>query len=345
MQNEPSATTGSTNTMSSSPFKSELHQKDAVYASLYSPMYSDSLFSDSTSNMVSNHLYHSRSVQEHQEIVNRHSLCLTHLREATGEAENLRLENKHLRAVNRELNKHLSLLIHASLRSTSSSSSLPSSSNDFTTAPSFAGALDDAFRRLSLGGGMDEGSDQGSPYPWDDVAASDLESPTSVIESGRNQNAEVERFSLPKSISVRSNGYLKNPTHQPAAPTRTRTATKPPPATTPLNVTQKVYVRGVKKEQEPLELEVYNQGMFKTELCNKWQETGACPYGDHCQFAHGVEELRPVLRHPRYKTEVCRMVLTGIACPYGHRCHFRHALTEQERAMGPLMPRAIKLDR
>ena len=84
---------------------------------------------------------------------------------------------------------------------------------------------------------MDEGSDQGSPYPWDDVAASDLESPTSVIESGRNQNADVERFSLPKSISVRSNGYLKNPTHQPAAPTRTRTATKPPPATTPLNVT------------------------------------------------------------------------------------------------------------
>lgn len=88
------------------------------------------------------------------------------------------------------------------------------------------------------------------------------------------------------------------------------------------------------EEQEPLELDVYNQGMFKTEICNKWQETGACPYGDHCQFAHGIGELRPVIRHPRYKTEVCRMMLSGGNCPYGHRCHFRHALTDQERLTG-----------
>ncbi|KAL0332450.1 UNVERIFIED_CONTAM: Zinc finger CCCH domain-containing protein 15 [Sesamum calycinum] len=75
------------------------------------------------------------------------------------------------------------------------------------------------------------------------------------------------------------------------------------------------------------------QGMFKTELCNKWQETGTCPYGENCQFAHGIKELRPVIRHPRYKTEVCRMVLAGDICPYGHRCHFRHSLTEQERLL------------
>ncbi|XP_039689984.1 zinc finger CCCH domain-containing protein 15 [Medicago truncatula] len=65
-------------------------------------------------------------------------------------------------------------------------------------------------------------------------------------------------------------------------------------------------------------------GMFKT---------GTCPYGDHCQFAHGIGELRQMIRHPRYKTEVCRMVLAGVVCPCGHRCHFRHALTEQEKAM------------
>lgn len=97
---------------------------------------------------------------------------------------------------------------------------------------------------------------------------------------------------------------------------------------------QTVYVPGSKKE-EALELDVYNQGMSKTELCNKWQQTGDCPYRENCQFAHGIKELRPVMRHPRYKTEVCRMVLAGDACPYGHRCHFRHALTEEER----LMPR------
>ncbi|XP_021835703.1 zinc finger CCCH domain-containing protein 39 isoform X2 [Spinacia oleracea] len=74
---------------------------------------------------------------------------------------------------------------------------------------------------------------------------------------------------------------------------------------------QKVYVQGGSKKEGPIELEVYNQGMFKSELCNKWQETKTCPYGDHCQFAHGIDELRPVIRHPRCKTEVCRMVLSG----------------------------------
>lgn len=98
---------------------------------------------------------------------------------------------------------------------------------------------------------------------------------------------------------------------------------------------QRVYVPGSKKEEEAVEFEVYNQGMLKTELCNKWQETGTCPYGENCQFAHGITELRPVIRHPRYKTEVCRMVLAGDMCPYGHRCHFRHSLTEEERRLGP----------
>ncbi|XP_021302927.1 zinc finger CCCH domain-containing protein 39 isoform X2 [Sorghum bicolor] len=132
---------------------------------------------------------------------------------------------------------------------------------------------------------------------------------------------------MPKSISIRSPGYLKmnqNGKHRASKPTK-----------------QRVFVGmdgGVKGEEERkgveekklnggLEFEVYNQGMLKTELCNKWEETGACPYGDQCQFAHGIGELRPVIRHPRYKTQVCRMVLAGVVCPYGHRCHFRHSVT------------------
>lgn len=74
-----------------------------------------------------------------------------------------------------------------------------------------------------------------------------------------------------------------------------------------------------------ISVEVFNQGMAKTELCNKWEEMGWCPYGDQCQFAHGVDELRPVIRHPRYKTQLCRMISGPGGCPYGHRCHFRHA--------------------
>lgn len=107
-----------------------------------------------------------------------------------------------------------------------------------------------------------------------------------------------------------------------------------------LLIQQKVYVKGAKEQQ--LELEVYDQGMFKTELCNKWEQTGTCPYGDNCQFAHGIEELRPVVRHPRYKTEVCRMVLNGVTCPYGHRCHFRHSLTDEEQLTRAINSKSFK---
>ncbi|XP_066164868.1 putative zinc finger CCCH domain-containing protein 21 [Oryza sativa Japonica Group] len=73
-----------------------------------------------------------------------------------------------------------------------------------------------------------------------------------------------------------------------------------------------------------VEVEAYRQGAAKTELCNKW-ERGACPYGARCRFAHGLQELRPVIRHPRYKTLPCQMFAAASGCPYGHRCHFRHS--------------------
>lgn len=149
----------------------------------------------------------------------------------------------------------------------------------------------DDFRRLGFG----------SLGPRDGVVsdeASDI-SPTSVIE--RNRFDVVDRVALPKSISVRSS-------NRPRVPSQ--------------------LVSGSPTQSQ---VKVFNQGMVKTELCNKWEETGTCPYGENCQFAHGVRELRPVMRHPRYKTQLCRMVAAGGKCPYGHRCHFRHSLTEQER--------------
>ena len=73
-----------------------------------------------------------------------------------------------------------------------------------------------------------------------------------------------------------------------------------------------------------VEVEAYRQGTQKTELCNKW-ESGACPYADRCRFAHGLQEMRPVIRHPRYKTLPCQMFVAASGCPYGHRCHFRHS--------------------
>ncbi|KAK9935395.1 hypothetical protein M0R45_022498 [Rubus argutus] len=55
---------------------------------------------------------------------------------------------------------------------------------------------------------------------------------------------------------------------------------------------------------------------------------GYCLYGDHCVFAHGEQELRPVTRHARYKTKLCYNVLASGSCRFGHQCHFRHALSD-----------------
>jgi len=73
-----------------------------------------------------------------------------------------------------------------------------------------------------------------------------------------------------------------------------------------------------------IEVELRQQDLYKTEYCRSWRETGACRYGNKCQFAHGDHELRPVLRHPKYKTEVCRNFSETGTCPYGTRCRFVH---------------------
>ncbi|KAF2310910.1 hypothetical protein GH714_018376 [Hevea brasiliensis] len=287
MQNDAASTTANDD-LNIATESQEFLPNEVDFTSIYCPKSSHTLTPYLDSHFVT----------QQQDLINRSALCLTRLREAAREVESLRLENAALRSVNRELNNQLSFVIQSSVQKHCLSS-------DCNTTPF---EILNGFHNLCNIGG-----DGGEELCEDEI-------PTSVKE--RETVDATDRASLPKSISVRSNGYLKTS-----------------------QAGQKVYVRGGKKEEKPLELEVYNQGMFKTELCNKWQETGTCPYGDHCQFAHGVEELRPVIRHPRYKTEVCRMVLAGDICPYGHRCHFRHVLTEQERFMGHLKPRAIKLER
>ncbi|KAJ4974228.1 hypothetical protein NE237_007402 [Protea cynaroides] len=264
-----------------------------------------------------NRLYLARLTLEYDQLIDSYRLHYRHLQETLKEAEALGQENAELRIANSDLTNQLSLLTQASLQNRFISSSIP--------APSI---IND-FRRLCL---------------RDNVLTSHVSdehldaSPTSVMGNNQFERRNLERVSLPKSISIRSSGYLKmNQTSgSDGASSRTSRLRVASPVS---NGMQSIHAPGScgKKEEEALELEAFNQGMFKTELCNKWQESGTCPYGDHCQFAHGISELRPVIRHPRYKTEVCRMVLAGDNCPYGHRCHFRHALTEQERFMGSSM--------
>ncbi|KAL5571319.1 hypothetical protein UlMin_022728 [Ulmus minor] len=283
---------------------------------------------DDDENATEHRLNQACMILERQERNDHFDLYNAYLHDLNKENELIRRENAELRSANNELLKMLSS---------------PSAFNSFLHSSTYTNqSFVDSIRSLDIGGGVPEG------HGSDEL--SDI-SPTSVMQPNRfERQPNAERISLPKSISVRSSGYHK--VNQPGTsrdvPTRT-VASRPRVLNQSISGTQKVFVPGVggggrKREEEAaaaaaaaagLELEVYNQGMFKTELCNKWQQTGTCPYGDHCQFAHGITELRPVIRHPRYKTEICRMVLAGDKCPYGHRCHFRHSLTEQERLLLP----------
>ncbi|KAH6807958.1 hypothetical protein C2S51_029066 [Perilla frutescens var. frutescens] len=240
------------------------------------------------------------SVIEYQQLYNRYTLCLAQLHDSIEDADSLRRENESLRLSNADLSHRIALLF---------------SRDRF---------LSD-FNRLN----------DASPSAAVQRAAQYPTATQPLAEHNRVERRSTERVTLPKSISVRASGYLKmtRPGRDTAG---NKTASQP---TAALFEKQRMYVGGSKKGNGG-ELDVYDQGMTKTELCNKWQETGACPYGENCQFAHGIKELRPVIRHPRYKTDVCRMVLAGDTCPYGHRCHFRHSLTDQERLIAlPPPPR------
>nr|XP_033794841.1 mRNA decay activator protein ZFP36L2 [Geotrypetes seraphini] len=81
-----------------------------------------------------------------------------------------------------------------------------------------------------------------------------------------------------------------------------------------------------------------NSTRYKTELCRPFEESGACKYGEKCQFAHGFHELRSLTRHPKYKTELCRTFHTIGFCPYGPRCHFIHNAEERRPAPAAAPP-------
>ncbi|XP_063690476.1 mRNA decay activator protein ZFP36L2-like [Bolinopsis microptera] len=100
--------------------------------------------------------------------------------------------------------------------------------------------------------------------------------------------------------------------------------------------------------EDPRRLRQSNSSRYKTELCRAFEEYGTCKYGEKCQFAHGMAELRSLCRHPKYKTELCRTFHTEGFCPYGKRCHFVHTPKEElgqnatEMKLSPLEPYAMQ---
>lgn len=63
---------------------------------------------------------------------------------------------------------------------------------------------------------------------------------------------------------------------------------------------------------------------YKTEVCRSHRQTGTCEYGKSCQFAHGIQELRPRHYGVKYKTQECKNYHAEGYCRFGSRCKFIH---------------------
>ena len=65
---------------------------------------------------------------------------------------------------------------------------------------------------------------------------------------------------------------------------------------------------------------------YKTEMCRKIIELGFCKYGDKCQFAHTIDELRYASKHRKFKSKACNNwhKNTPGSCRYGNRCCYIH---------------------
>lgn len=74
----------------------------------------------------------------------------------------------------------------------------------------------------------------------------------------------------------------------------------------------------------PSKRRLLNPKLYKTEMCRTYSKNKRCPYGQRCQFAHGANELKDVMRAPNYRTKQCVNWARSLSCPYGDRCCFRH---------------------
>jgi len=118
---------------------------------------------------------------------------------------------------------------------------------------------------------------------------------------------------------VLANSSLSDTTDVSSNPENSENPENPENPEKPEKVVFSKYKRNIDIEEE-----LTKQNLYKTEFCQSWMETGSCRYGPKCQFAHGKDELRTVIRHPKYKTEICKTFSTTGHCSYGKRCRFIH---------------------
>ncbi len=121
---------------------------------------------------------------------------------------------------------------------------------------------------------------------------------------------------------------------------------------------RRLTARGAATGDEPMRLResIFPMGTYKTEICRSHINTGYCgacspqgaragmraitraaEYGAHCQFAHGVHELRPRHFDVKYKTQLCKNYHRDTTCRFGPRCKFiRTPVRAVHRAIGAL---------
>ena len=66
---------------------------------------------------------------------------------------------------------------------------------------------------------------------------------------------------------------------------------------------------------------------YKSELCKNYEILGYCPYGDKCDYAHGIKELRGINNNNQnFRIKKCKSFFLNGFCPYGKRCQFSHKI-------------------
>lgn len=133
--------------------------------------------SNQSSVAMEHRLNQARLLLEYRQLSDRYDLCRAHLQDLTELTDSLRRENAELRLANAELFKLLNF-------------------------SSQANSMSNSFRRL----GLVDNTVAGSDYAGDENSSY---SPTSVMDQNRFERKNPERVWLPKSISVRSSGFLK----------------------------------------------------------------------------------------------------------------------------------------
>ena len=58
----------------------------------------------------------------------------------------------------------------------------------------------------------------------------------------------------------------------------------------------------------------------RSQVCDLFRRTGNCKFGDQCRFSHDQRPAKP---------EVCRMFQTTGLCKFGARCRFSHAVEDK----------------